>query len=77
MVRGTLLELAAGVGACCVALSHRRGRDALAALLLLAALAAHAQLLLSVANSTVAANRAVVSYVEESTKLIRMREQAH
>jgi hypothetical protein len=79
MVRGALLELAAGAGACCVALSRRRAgsaRGALAAMLLLAALAVHAELLLSVANSTVPSNRAVVAYVEESTKLIRMRARA-
>ncbi|CAL4901306.1 unnamed protein product [Urochloa decumbens] len=101
MVCRALLELAAGAGACCVALYHRRsgfarvaprGRRVALALLLLAALAVHAELLLSIANSTVAANRrdfllslagvgtrrgannrAVVSYVEESTKLIRMQ----
>jgi hypothetical protein len=52
----------------------RRGRGIALALLLLVLLAAHAELLLSVPNSSVAANRAVVSYIEESTKLIRMRE---
>jgi hypothetical protein len=76
MMLSALLGLAAGAGgAGCVALyDARRGRGITLALLLLVLLAARAKLLLSVANSSIPANSAVVSYIEESTKLIRMRE---
>ncbi|KAL6619061.1 hypothetical protein ACP70R_034200 [Stipagrostis hirtigluma subsp. patula] len=80
MAVGALLEFAA-VAAGCVEIYRRRadlprlmprGRVDSRALLFAALLAAHFALLLSVAYSSVAANRAVVAYVEESTELIRL-----
>ncbi|TVU19851.1 hypothetical protein EJB05_36026, partial [Eragrostis curvula] len=74
MVVGALFGFAAVAAAGCVA--RHCGRDDVARLgkyaLLFAMLTAHVALLVAVTYSSVATNKAVASYVQESTELIRL-----